>query len=104
MERRSNTKRRKIQLRDGRTGEYFDNPVTVGYMHYLKLAHLVDDKIHARSTGPYATITSSLAVKHNLEDSVSEKWKFGRWKHTVRHTPCKKFTIKSDDVVGRKNL
>ncbi|MDY3367160.1 DNA-directed RNA polymerase subunit beta, partial [Zhenhengia yiwuensis] len=47
----------KVQLRDGRTGEPFDNPVTVGYMHYLKLHHLVDDKMHARSTGPYATIT-----------------------------------------------
>ncbi len=44
----------KVQLRDGRTGEYFDSPVTIGHMHYLKLHHLVDDKIHARSTGPYS--------------------------------------------------
>ena len=42
----------RVRLRDGRTGEYFDNPVTIGFMHYLKLHHLVDDKIHARSTGP----------------------------------------------------
>ena len=47
----------KVQLRDGRTGEYFDGPVTIGHMHYLKLHHLVDDKIHARSTGPYSLVT-----------------------------------------------
>ena len=47
----------KFSLRDGRTGEYFDSPVTIGHMHYLKLHHLVDDKIHARSTGPYSLVT-----------------------------------------------
>ena len=47
----------KVQLRDGRTGEYFDGEVTIGFMHYLKLHHLVDDKIHARSTGPYSLVT-----------------------------------------------
>ncbi|MFR3319914.1 MAG: hypothetical protein ACLTSZ_00395 [Lachnospiraceae bacterium] len=47
----------KVRLRDGRTGEYFDSPVTIGHMHYLKLHHLVDDKIHARSTGPYSSVT-----------------------------------------------
>jgi DNA-directed RNA polymerase subunit beta len=47
----------KVWLRDGRTGEYFDSPVTIGHMHYLKLHHLVDDKIHARSTGPYSLVT-----------------------------------------------
>ncbi|MFR7611737.1 DNA-directed RNA polymerase subunit beta, partial [Eubacterium ventriosum] len=47
----------KVRLRDGRTGDYFDNPVTIGFMHYLKLHHLVDDKIHARSTGPYSLVT-----------------------------------------------
>ena len=47
----------KVQLRDGRTGEYFDGKVTIGHMHYLKLHHLVDDKIHARSTGPYSLVT-----------------------------------------------
>ena len=47
----------KVRLRDGRTGEYFDSPVTIGHMHYLKLHHLVDDKIHARSTGPYSLVT-----------------------------------------------
>ncbi len=47
----------KVRLRDGRTGEYFDSPVTIGFMHYLKLHHLVDDKIHARSTGPNALVT-----------------------------------------------
>ena len=47
----------KVRLRDGRTGEFFDSPVTIGHMHYLKLHHLVDDKIHARSTGPYSLVT-----------------------------------------------
>ena len=68
----------KLKLRDGRTGEYFDNPVTVGYMYMLKLHHLVDDKIHARSTGPYSLVTQQpLGGKPNSEDSVSERWKYG---------------------------
>ena len=65
----------KFTLYDGRTGEKFDNRVTVGYMHYLKLHHLVDEKIHARSVGPYSLVTQQ---------------PFGHWKHTVQLTPCKK--------------
>ena len=80
----------KVRLRDGRTGEYFDSPVTIGHMHYLKLHHLVDDKIHARSTGPYNT-RSSVEEKPSLAASVSERWRFGPWRPTVRPTPCRKF-------------
>ena len=68
----------KIILRDGRSGERFDNAVTVGFMHYLKLHHLVDDKIHARSTGPYSLVTQQpLGGKHNLVVKGSERWRFG---------------------------
>ena len=68
----------KVQLRDGRTGQEFDSPVSIGFMHYLKLHHLVDDKIHARSTGPYSLVTQQpLGVKRSLVDSVSERWRFG---------------------------
>ena len=64
----------KVRLRDGRTGEFFDSPVTIGHMHYLKLHHLVDDKVHARSTGPYSLVTGNhWAMCHSLADSV-----FGR--------------------------
>ncbi len=66
-------------LYDGRTGEPFENRVTVGYMYYLKLHHLVDDKIHARSTGPYSWSPSSLsAARRSSAASASAKWKFGR--------------------------
>ena len=68
----------KVQLRDGRTGQEFDSPVSIGFMHYLKLHHLVDDKIHARSTGPYSLVTQQpLVVKLSSVDSVSERWRFG---------------------------
>ncbi len=81
----------KVQLRDGRTGEYFDSPVTIGHMHYLKLHHLVDDKIHARSTGPYSSLHSSLwVVKLSSVDSVSERWRFGLWRRTVHPTHCRR--------------
>ena len=82
----------KVRLRDGRTGEYFDSPVTIGHMHYLKLHHLVDDKIHARSTGPYSLVTQQPlgVVKLSLVASVSEKWRFGHWKHTVHLTHYRK--------------
>ena len=74
----------KTQLTDGRTGEKFDGPVTVGYMYYLKLHHLVDDKIHARSTGPYPTLHSSLwAVRLSSAVSVSVRWRFGLWRLTA---------------------
>jgi len=93
----------KIQLRDGRTGEYFDNPVTVGYMHYLKLAHLVDDKIHARSTGPYATITQQpLGGKAQFGGQrfgEMEVWALEAY--GAAYTLQEILTIKSDDVVGR---
>ena len=81
----------KIHVRDGRSGEYFDNPITVGFMHYLKLHHLVDDKIHARSTGPYSLVTQQpLGGKASLAASVSARWKYGHWKRTVQAIPCRK--------------
>ncbi|NLK21385.1 MAG: DNA-directed RNA polymerase subunit beta [Epulopiscium sp.] len=93
----------KIALRDGRTGEYFDNKVTVGYMHYLKLAHLVDDKIHARSTGPYATITQQpLGGKAQFGGQrfgEMEVWALEAY--GAAYTLQEILTIKSDDVVGR---
>ncbi len=75
----------KILLRDGRTGEPFNSPVTVGYMYMLKLHHLVDDKIHARSTGPYSLVTQQPlgGVKPNLEVKGLEKWRFGPLKLMV---------------------
>ena len=79
----------KFTLYDGRTGEKFDNRVTVGYMYYLKLHHLVDDKIHARSVGPYALVTQQ-PLGGKAQFSVSAKWKFGHWKHTVQLTPCRR--------------
>ena len=71
----------KVRLRDGRTGEFFDSPVTIGHMHYLKLHHLVDDKIHARSTGPYSLVTQQRwAVKLSSVASVSGRWRYGLWR------------------------
>ena len=78
----------KVRLRDGRTGEYFDSPVTIGHMHYLKLHHLVDDKIHARSTGPYSLVTQQ--VKHSLVDSVLERWRFGLLRLMAHLTHCRR--------------
>lgn len=93
----------KIYLRDGRTGEKFDNPVTVGYMHYLKLHHLVDDKMHARSTGPYATITQQpLGGKAQFGGQrfgEMEVWALEAY--GAAYTLQEILTIKSDDVVGR---
>ena len=83
----------KFWLRDGRTGEYFDNPVTVGYMYYLKLHHLVDDKIHARSTGPYSLVTQQpLGGKAQFggQRFGEMEWKCGPWKPTAPPTPCRK--------------
>lgn len=80
-----------IRLYDGRTGEQFERPVTVGYMYMLKLNHRVDDKMHARSTGSYSWLLSSRwVVRHSSVVSVSGRWKCGRWKHTAQHTPCRK--------------
>ena len=66
------------RLIDGRSGKYFDRPTTVGYMYILKLNHLVDDKMHARSTGPYSLVTQQpLGGRHNLEVKGLVRWKFG---------------------------
>lgn len=93
----------KIQLRDGRTGEFFDNPVTVGYMYMLKLHHLVDDKIHARSTGPYSLVTQQpLGGKAQFGGQrfgEMEVWALEAY--GASHTLQEILTVKSDDVVGR---
>ena len=93
----------KLQLRDGRTGEPFDNPVTVGYMYMLKLHHLVDDKIHARSTGPYSMVTQQpLGGKAQFGGQrfgEMEVWALEAY--GAAHTLQEILTVKSDDVVGR---
>ena len=93
----------KVRLRDGRTGEYFDSPVTIGHMHYLKLHHLVDDKIHARSTGPYSLVTQQpLGGKAQFGGQ-----RFGKMKvwaleaYGASYTLQEILTVKSDDVIGR---
>ncbi|MCL2168965.1 MAG: DNA-directed RNA polymerase subunit beta, partial [Defluviitaleaceae bacterium] len=93
----------KIELRDGRSGEKFDNPVTVGYMHYLKLHHLVDDKIHARSTGPYSLVTQQpLGGKAQFGGQrfgEMEVWALEAY--GAAYTLQEILTVKSDDIVGR---
>ena len=93
----------KVWLRDGRTGEMFDNPVTIGHMHYLKLHHLVDDKIHARSTGPYSLVTQQpLGGKAQFGGQrfgEMEVWALEAY--GAAYTLQEILTIKSDDVVGR---
>ena len=93
----------KIHLKDGRTGEYFDHPVTVGYMYYLKLHHLVDDKIHARSTGPYSLVTQQpLGGKAQFGGQrfgEMEVWALEAY--GAAYTLQEILTVKSDDVVGR---
>ena len=93
----------KVRLRDGRTGEYFDNPVTIGFMHYLKLHHLVDDKIHARSTGPYSLVTQQpLGGKAQFGGQrfgEMEVWALEAY--GASYTLQEILTFKSDDVVGR---
>ena len=93
----------KVQLRDGRTGEYFDGPTTIGHMHYLKLHHLVDDKIHARSTGPYALVTQQpLGGKAQFGGQrfgEMEVWALEAY--GAAYTLQEILTVKSDDVVGR---
>lgn len=97
------TRTGKVPLRDGRTGEYFDSPVTVGHMHYLKLHHLVDDKIHARSTGPYSLVTQQpLGGKAQFGGQrfgEMEVWALEAY--GAAYTLQEIMTIKSDDVVGR---
>ena len=93
----------KVRLRDGRTGEYFDSPVTIGHMHYLKLHHLVDDKIHARSTGPYSLVTQQpLGGKAQFGGQrfgELEVWALEAY--GASYTLQEILTVKSDDVVGR---
>ncbi|MBQ9989235.1 MAG: DNA-directed RNA polymerase subunit beta [Clostridia bacterium] len=93
----------KIWLRDGRSGEYFENPVTVGYMYFLKLCHLVDEKIHARSTGPYSLVTQQpLGGKAQFGGQrfgEMEVWALEAY--GAAHTLQEILTVKSDDVIGR---
>ena len=93
----------KVQLRDGRTGEFFDAPVTIGHMHYLKLHHLVDDKIHARSTGPYSLVTQQpLGGKAQFGGQrfgEMEVWALEAY--GASYTLQEILTVKYDDVVGR---
>ena len=93
----------KVQLRDGRTGEFFDGPVTIGHMHYLKLHHLVDDKIHARSTGPYSLVTQQpLGGKAQFGGQrfgEMEVWALEAY--GASYTLQEILTVKSDDVIGR---
>ena len=80
-----------LTLFDGRTGQKFDRPVTVGYMYIIKLNHLVDDKMHARSTGSYSLVTQQpLGGKAQFGGQRFEKWKFGLLKHTGHHILSKK--------------
>jgi len=93
----------RVRLRDGRTGEYFDSPVTIGHMHYLKLHHLVDDKIHARSTGPYSLVTQQpLGGKAQFGGQrfgEMEVWALEAY--GASYTLQEILTVKSDDVIGR---
>ncbi|NLL01296.1 MAG: DNA-directed RNA polymerase subunit beta, partial [Clostridiales bacterium] len=93
----------KVMLRDGRSGEYFDQPVTVGFMHYLKLHHLVDDKIHARSTGPYSLVTQQpLGGKAQFGGQrfgEMEVWALEAY--GAAYILQEILTVKSDDVTGR---
>ena len=93
----------KVRLRDGRTGEYFDSPVTIGHMHYLKLHHLVDDKIHARSTGPYSLVTQQ-PLGGKAQFGVQRFGEMEVWAleaYGASYTLQEILTVKSDDVVGR---
>ena len=96
----------KVRLRDGRTGEWFDNEVTVGYMYILKLNHLIDDKMHARSTGPYSMITQQpLGGKAQFGGQrfgEMEVWALEAY--GVAHVLQEMLTVKSDDVVGRNKM
>ena len=97
------SKEGKVRLRDGRTGEEFDSMVTIGHMHYLKLHHLVDDKIHARSTGPYSLVTQQpLGGKAQFGGQrfgEMEVWALEAY--GASYTLQEILTVKSDDVVGR---
>jgi DNA-directed RNA polymerase subunit beta len=96
----------KVKLRDGRTGEHFDLPVTVGYLYMLKLHHLVDDKIHARATGPYSLITQQplggKARTGGQRFGEMEVW--GLEAYGAAHILQELLTVKSDDVEGRTKI
>ena len=98
--------RTQVQLFDGRTGEVFDRPVTVGYMHMLKLHHLVDDKMHARSTGPYSLVTQQpLGGKAQFGGQrfgEMEVWALEAY--GASYTLQEMLTVKSDDVAGRTKV
>ena len=91
----------KFTLRDGRTGDAFDNPVSVGYMYFLKLAHLVDDKIHARSTGPYSLVTQQPLGKAQFGGQRFGEMEVWALEAYGAYTLQEILTVKSDDVVGR---
>ena len=103
LEKAGYSKNGKIELRDGRTGELFENPVTVGYMYMLKLHHLVDEKIHARSTGPYSLVTQQpLGGKAQFGGQrfgEMEVWALEAY--GAAHTLQEMMTVKSDDINGR---
>jgi DNA-directed RNA polymerase subunit beta len=96
----------KILLRDGRTGDYFDNPITIGKSYILKLIHLVEDKIHARCTGPYSMITEQpLSGKsQNGGQRFGEMEVWALEAHGCSHTLQELLTIKSDDIDGRNDM
>ena len=97
--------RGKVQLYDGRTGEAFQQRNAVGYMYLMKLHHLVDDKIHARATGPYSLITQQpLGGKARTGGQRLARWKFGRSKATAAFILQELLTVKSDDVEGRTKI
>jgi DNA-directed RNA polymerase subunit beta len=100
------TSKNQVRLYDGRTGEAFERPVTVGYMHYLKLHHLVDDKMHARSTGPYSLVTQQpLGGKAQFGGQrfgEMEVWALEAY--GAAYTLQEMLTVKSDDVAGRTKV
>src|SRR5690554_6952951 len=106
LEKASLSRDGKMTVYDGRTGEPFDSPVTVGYMYFLKLAHLVDDKIHARSTGPYSLVTQQLlggkAQFGGQRFGEMEVWALEAY--GAAHTLQEILTVKSDDVQGRTRI
>ena len=102
----TNITQEKILLRDGRTGEYFDNPITVGKSYILKLIHLVEDKIHARATGPYSMITeqplAGKSQKGGQRFGEMEVWAIEAY--GCSNTLQELLTIKSDDIDGRNDM
>ena len=106
MDKAGNPRHGKVKLFDGRTGESFDEPVTVGIMYIMKLHHLVDDKIHARATGPYSLITQQpLGGRPGPAASASAKWKCGPSRPTARRTSSRSCSPSSRTIVdGRTKI